>query len=151
MNLAKMLSPVVGIVALAAYIPVATAATATGTFNTNITLTSGCSINGAISDISLTYTSFQGAASTGTTSFNVRCTNTLPITSVALDSTSITDDAVNLAYTLGLTGVPTTGNGTNQAVTVTATVASGQSGTCASASCNNSTATNKTRTVTITY
>ena len=59
----------------------AQAATATGNFNVNITLTSKCEINSTaaatgavISDIALAYTSFQTTAATGSTNFNVRCT-----------------------------------------------------------------------------
>lgn len=61
----------------------AQAATATGNFNVNITLTSKCEINSTaaatgavISDIALAYTSFQTTAATGSTNFNVRCTVT---------------------------------------------------------------------------
>ncbi len=82
----------------------AQAATATGNFNVNIALTSKCEINSTaaatgavITDIDLTYTSFQTTAATGSTGFNVRCTNSLPYT-LALDSTSVTDAALNLDY-----------------------------------------------------
>ena len=82
----------------------AQAATATGNFNVNITLTSKCEINSTaaatgavISDIALAYTSFQTTAATGSTNFNVRCTTSLPY-ALALDTTTITDDALNLDY-----------------------------------------------------
>lgn len=131
--------------------------TATGTFNVVLNLTSKCEINNTnaatgavISDLSMNYTSFQTTAASGNTTFNVRCTNNLPYT-LALDSTSVTDDAVNLAYTLALSAASGTGNGTNQAFTVTGAIASGQAGTCATATCTNTSATNRTRTLTVTY
>lgn len=135
----------------------AQAATATGNFNVNIALTSKCEINGTaaatgavITDIALAYTSFQTSAATGSTSFNVRCTNSLPYT-LSLDNTTVTDQALNLAYTLSLSSASGTGNGTNQAYTVDASMAANQAGTCATTTCTNAASTNKQRTLTITY
>jgi uncharacterized protein YhbP (UPF0306 family) len=127
------------------------AATATGTFNVTINLTSACTVNTAATAATFNYTSLQAAAATFATTFDVQCTNTLPIVSVALDSLAVTDNATNLAYTLALAGAPTVANGAAQAVTVNGTMAAGQAGTCATATCTNAAATNKTRTVTITY
>lgn len=146
--------------------------TASGNFNVVINLTGKCEINShnassgaVISDLTMNYTSFQTAAATGTTDFNVRCTNNLPY-SIDLNNTSATDNAVNLSYTLNLssssahssgtngslTGL--TGNGSNQTYYVHGTISSGQAGSCAtftSGGCNNSSATNRNRTITITY
>lgn len=128
----------------------ATAGTATGNFNVNITLTSVCQLTGP-ADLNFSYTSFQAGASTGTGgAFSVQCTNSLPYT-IALDQTNVTDDAVNLAYSLGLSAAGGTGNGAAQSFSVTGTMAGAQAGTCATASCTNAAATNKTRTLTITY
>lgn len=134
------------------------AATATGNFNVNITLTSKCEINGTagasgavITDLDLAYESFQTTDATGTTSFNVRCTQDLPYT-LKLDSTSVTDNALNLPYTLALSAESGTGAGlTAQPITVTGTIAKDLAGTCATASCDNAAATNKQRTLTVTY
>lgn len=126
------------------------AATATQNFDVTINLTSVCQIVSAPA-ATFNYTSFQGTNATFSSSFNVRCTNTLPITSIALDSLSVTDAATNLAYTLALTGVPTAGTGLNQSVTLNGTMASGQAGTCATATCTNTASGNKTRVITITY
>lgn len=127
------------------------AATVTGNFNVLITLTAACQISTAPSAINLTYTSFQGTSATGNTPFGVKCTNTLPYT-MALDSGATTDNAVNLAYTTTLSAASGTGTGVEQTYSVTATIASGQAGTCATtAACNNTAATNKQRTLTITY
>lgn len=133
--------------------PAAHAVTATsGNFNVNITLTPSCSVTTPAA-IGLTYTSFQAGNSTGSSGFNVTCTNTLTYTP-SVSGAATTDDAVNLAYTLALT--PPVGGGTGtgaaQAYTVGATIASGQSGNCNSlTTCDNTAATNKGHTVTITY
>jgi hypothetical protein len=129
------------------------AATATGTFNVTINLTSACTVNttAATTGAVFNYTSMQAAAATFATTFDVQCTNTLPIVSVTLDSLAVLDIATSLNYTLALAGVPTVANGAAQAVTVNGTMAAGQAGTCATATCSNGLSLNKTRTVTITY
>ena len=128
----------------------ANATTATSNFDVTINLTSACQIT-TTPTAAFTYTSFQSSAATFSSSFNILCTNTLPISSIALDSTSVTDDATNLAYTLTLGSVPTAGTGVAQSIGITGSMAANQSGTCASASCTNASATNKQRTLTITY
>lgn len=130
------------------------AATATGNFDVNITLTSAC-VYAKTSDVDFAYTSFQVAAQAQTTSggFTVKCTNTLPYT-LALDAAgSYTDAATNLAYTLSLSSTGATGNGAAQAYSVTGSIAGGQGGDCATAGgvCTNSGSANKQRTLTITY
>jgi hypothetical protein len=129
---------------------VAHAGTTSGTFNVNITLTTACTLS-TIGDINFTYTSFQGTAATGTGGgFNVTCTNGVPYT-FALDSTSVTDDAVDLTYTLSLP-TPSAGTGASQSYTIGGSIAAGQSGTCTSlGSCTNAAATNRTRTLTVTF
>jgi len=132
------------------------AATATGNFNVNLTLNSTCQINSTasgaatITDLAMTYTSFQTTAATSSTSFNVRCTNTLPYT-LALDNASVLDNALDLTYTLSLSAGSGTGTGADQPITVNGAISPGQAGTCTTASCTNSLATNKQRTLTITY
>jgi hypothetical protein len=156
---ASLSRTLVGLLAAAGLIGTSAQAqvTATGNFNVNIALTSKCEINSTaaatgavITDIDLTYTSFQTTAATGSTSFNVRCTNGLDYT-LGLDSTSVTDAALNLDYTLALSATSNTGNGANQAYTVAASMAAGQAGTCATATCDNSGSANRQRTLTITY
>lgn len=133
------------------------AATATGTFDVSITLTSKCEINshdantGAVIDaLAMSYTSFQTTDATGSTSFKVRCTDDLGYT-LALDSESVTDQALDLAYTLQLSAASGTGTGLDQEITVTGSIAANQAGRCATASCTNAAATNKARTLTVTY
>jgi hypothetical protein len=132
------------------------ASPATGTFNVNINLTASCSIASPIADVTLNYTSF-GAAVTASTTANVTCTTGLPY-GIGLDSISTSDDAVAIAYTIAgvPAGTPTTGqtgSGTAQAYLMTVSAIAGQSGLCATAggSCNNSGATNKVRTLTVSW
>ncbi len=146
---------------LAAFLPSAFAATTSGNFNVSLTLTPKCEITGAIGNLNVAYTSWQGSASTGSTSFNMRCT-TNQAYSVALDNGgSYTDSTTSLDYTLKLSAnsaspaggdtssMSGTGNGaTPQTFYVHASLASGQTGTCNSLT--TCTATNS-RTLTITY
>lgn len=135
-------------------------ATAQNTFDVSITLNSSCQVV-TVPTIALTYTSFQTTNATTSSSFTIQCTNTKAISSVLLDngsgglatglSQSYTDQATGLVYTLSLSGVPTAGNGAAQTVNITGTIVSGQAGNCNAASCTNTSSTNKTRTITITY
>ena len=130
----------------------AQAASSTGTFNVVINLTSAC-VYTKTADVTFNYTSFQAAAATATPGgFTLQCSNTLPYT-LALDFTSVTDQATNLAYTVALSAASGTGTGIAQSYSVTGSMASGQAGTCAAlgGSCTNATSTNRTRTLTITY
>lgn len=124
-------------------------ATATANFNVLINLTSACQLS-TPADLSFSYTSFQAAAATGNSTFNVKCTNTLPY-ALSLDLASVTDAATNLTYTLALSGATAAGTGIDQPITVTGTMALGQGGSCATATCNNSSSVNKQRTLTVTY
>lgn len=94
--------------------------------------------------ITLNYTSFSATAQTATTSFAMRCTNTLPYT-LAISPASNT--LLGLNYTVALDVSSSTGTGSNQTRTITATIPAGQSGTCATASCTAS----QVHTVTISY
>ena len=143
------------------------AGTATGSFNVAVTLTPKCEVfsgagatgtlTTAISNLNLAYTSFQTTATTGTTSFQVRCTKSQSY-SMALDNASLTDGATGLQYTLNLTSNSShasaantsissaTGNGlTGQTYYVHGTIPAAQDGTVSGV------ATVNTRTLTITY
>jgi hypothetical protein len=137
----------------------AQAASDSATVAVTINLTSKC-VFGAIAPVVFNYTSFQATAATATGgTFNMKCTNNLPykvgFTNAATPATTdaVTDNAVNLAYTLGLSATTGTGSGVDQAYSVTGTMALGQSGNCATlgGACTNSAATNKTRTVYVVY
>jgi spore coat protein U-like protein len=142
--------------------PVAQAQSTSGTFNVNVTLTSVCSLS-AITAVDFAYTSFQGGVANATNGgYTVSCTNSLPYTFGLQSGTgaavppgaatiNVTDNAVNLAYTLGTSAAGGTGNGLAQAYSITGTMAAGQGGTCATASCTNAAATNRTHTLIVNY
>lgn len=155
-------SGAIGVAILISSAP-ALAATAAGQFNVNMTLTPKCEIfngsgaTGTIGNLALSYTSFQTAASTASTSFAVRCTNTHGY-NLSLDNASITDGTTGLAYTLNLSSTSThssstnaalnglTGNGnTGQTYYVHGTIAAGQDGNVTAGTANNQ------RALTITY
>lgn len=135
-------------------------------FPVNITLTSACLITTAPGPVSFAYTSGQAGVATATgTTANVTCTNTLPYT-VSLATVAgapltgngynVTDAATGLAYTLTLNGAAVDltgqkGTGVAQTITIGGTMAGGQYGTCAAASCTNAGSANLTQTLTITY
>jgi spore coat protein U-like protein len=138
----------------------AQAASDSATVNVNITLNSKC-IFSSVADVAFTYTAFTGITSSTPGSFNMKCTNGLGY-KVGFDSTAtpattenVTDDKVNIAYTLTLGGTAAaTGDGTNKSFTVTPTATATQSGTCAVAGgvCTNTTgSTTKVRTVYVVY
>lgn len=141
---------------------VAEAANTSGTFNVNITLTSTCTL-GTVSAVNFAYTSAQGGAQAGTGGgFNVTCTNSFPYTfglqagngaavPPGASTIAVTDNAVNLNYSLGLSAAGGTGNGSAQAYNVTGTMGANQSGTCATASCTNAAATNAVQTLILNY
>ncbi|TFZ06532.1 hypothetical protein EZ313_07825 [Ramlibacter henchirensis] len=145
---------------LMALASLAQAQTATGNFNVAITLTTACTLNTPANG-ALAYTSFAASESSATpASINVRCTNTLPYTATldggATTTSNVytfTDGTLNLTYRLtlaaaGLTGTGTNvGNGGDQAYTITPSVNTAQSGTCATDTCSSTAA----HTLTITY
>ena len=143
----------------------ANALTAVGNFNVAVSLQSQCQINttnpagaATITNIAIAYTSFQTAVTNANTTFNVRCTNTLPF-SLALDAG--TGSASGITYLLAIGTAATTnivtavtslasqvGTGANVAYFVSATAAAGQAGTSL---VNTVSVVNSARTVTITY
>jgi len=116
----------------------------TSPFTVSVITTNSCQLYTPPGNINLAYTSFQASAATANTSFGVRCTTALPYTMV-LDATAGT--IVGLNYTLALSQTSATGNGITQNYTVNGSIAGGQAGTCATASCSGS----QTRTLTVTY
>jgi spore coat protein U-like protein len=123
---------------------------ATGQFDVSITLRSVCQIS-TVPTPAFSYTSFQATPATFSSSFNIRCTNLLPITGIQLDSTSVTDAATNLAYTLAIAQPPGKGTGSDQSVTISGSAPAGQAGSCGTDSCSNEGSANKRRTLTIIY
>ena len=163
MSRKTIVSSLVGAAVLGLSLPAFAAGSATGNFNVAITLTPKCEVfttGGAtttIADLSLAYTSFQTTDATGSTNFQVRCTNTLGY-SLGLDKASDTDGTNKLAYTLALTSSAAspgiapiqtlsslTGNGkTGQTYYVHGAIAANQDGTVAATTSN-------PRTLTISY
>ena len=117
---------------------------ASGAFNVTVITTNSCQIETAPGNLSFSYTSFQAGIVTASTTFGARCTTGLPYT-MALDVTAGT--LLGLNYMLSLSAAGGTGNGLEQTYTINGSIAAGQAGTCASASCAGS----QTRTLTITY
>jgi len=127
-----------------------TSATAVAGFAINLTTLTSCTLTPP-TNLTFNYTSFQGAAATPSANYTVNCTTGLPYT-MALDNVGpITDNAVNLTYTLGLSAAGGTGTGATQTFSVNGNMAAGQAGSCGAALCTNAAATNKTRTITVTY
>lgn len=108
------------------------------------TIQPACSFTTAPANIVLNYTSFATVASTASSSFQLRCTNTTTYT-MALSATAGT--ALGLNYTLALSAANGTGNGLPQSYTINANMPANQVGTCAGASCTATVG----RTLTVTY
>jgi hypothetical protein len=135
----------------------AQAANDSASVTVTINLTSKC-VFGTVAPVVFAYTSFQAALATASGgTFNMKCTNTMPykmgFTNAPTPAVSdaVTDDAVNLAYTLGLSATTGTGSGVDQAYSVSGSMALGQAGTCLTAACTNAAATNKVRTLYVVY
>lgn len=127
-----------------------TSATAVAGFSINLTTVTSCTLTPP-TNLTFNYTSFQGTAATPSANYTVNCTTGLPYT-MAIDNVGpITDNAVNLTYTLGLSAAGGTGTGATQTFAVNGNMGAGQPGSCGAALCTNAAATNKTRTITISY
>lgn len=124
----------------------------TADFDVAINLTSVCKITNSPGNVGFTYTSLQAGASNldANGSFGLTCTNTLAYTTALDAGGSYTDDATNLNYSLTLAPVAA-GTGALQTYAITGSMPGNQAGTCATASCTNALATNKTRTLTVAY
>jgi len=114
------------------------------TFNVSIDEQAACQITSAPGNLSFTYTSFQGTAATASSTFAVRCTNGHAY-SMGFDAAS--SSLLGLTYTLGLSQTTATGTGNSQTFTINGNIASGQAGTCATATCSGT----QTRTLIVTY
>jgi hypothetical protein len=124
------------------------AAGETADFNVIVNLESKCLINdgdtASLNNITLDYVSFQTTGPiSGTTGFNLKCTEGLLYT-MAFDANP--RSALGLTYTLAH-NASGEGVATGENVTITATIASGEVGTCAAGTCS---ATNA-HTLTVTY
>lgn len=115
-----------------------------GTISVTIVTPPACTI-ATIPNITLTYGSaFRSTAATATTSAPVTCSSGLPYT-MAVSPVGGVSAGINYALSLPASG---TGNGLAQGITITATAAAGQAGTCATAVC---TGLPQTHTLTVSY
>lgn len=121
-----------------------TSVSATALFDVKVSTPESCVFSGAPGNIQLAYTSFQQVTSDTSSTFDIGCTKGTAY-GIALDATSGT--LMNLDYSLKLSAKNATGNGLAQTFTVSASMAAGQSGTCATGTCS----ANETRSITISY
>jgi hypothetical protein len=137
----------------------ANAATVNDTFDVDINLTATCSVN-VVSNPVFAYTSGQGGpanVTAGTGEVSVTCTNGVGYSfsfihtlTTAAPAFPVTDDAVQLAYTLTAPAAAS-GNGGAQTSFITGTMAGGQAGNCPGGVCNNGTAGNRNYSLVVTY
>jgi spore coat protein U-like protein len=158
----RVKTPLVALFTAAVCVATTQAATTSGQFSVNVTLYSTCSLS-TVAALDFSYTSFQGGASTATNGgFTVTCTNSLPYTFGLQTGTgaatppgastiTVTDNAVNLQYTLSTSAAGGTGSGAAQSFNVTGTMGANQAGTCATASCSNGAATNRAHTLILNF
>jgi len=151
LQIKKLLASTIAAAAMIASAPSAQAASVISNFNVDITLTSACSVS-TPGNLTFAYTALQAAPATASSPFNITCANLLPYT-VGVSGANVTDNAVGLAYSLVVTAPVGggTGTGASQIYSIDGTIAGGQAGSCVSASCVNTAATNKAKTVTVTY
>lgn len=123
-----------------------------GTFPVNIIAPASCNLTTPPANLAFTYTAFSPAPVLANASYGITCTTSLAYT-MALDL--VVDVVTGLNYSLGLNTVATggvnplasVGTGIAQTFFINGTMAAGQAGTCATASCAGS----QVRTLTITY
>lgn len=109
-----------------------------------ITTNPQCQFSTPPGTMSLSYTSFQATAATGSTQFATRCTSGLPYT-MSLGATSGT--LMGLNYSLSLSAASGTGTGAAQTYSVNGSIAANQVGVCATSAC----AASAPQTITISY
>jgi spore coat protein U-like protein len=132
---------------LAATTPLAHAGSDAKTFTVQVALTAGCTITTGPGTVDFgTYIANQLTAATGSTTFGVTCTNTLPYT-FSLDGA--TASVKGLSYTLSFKSGATTvtggtGSGSEQTYTIAGNMAANQAG-------DSSASATQTRTLTVSY
>lgn len=147
----KLVAATIAVASMIAVAPSAQAAAVNSVFNVDITLTSACAVS-TPANLTFAYTALQAANATATSPFSVTCVTGLPYT-VGVSGANVTDSAVGLAYSLVI-AAPVgggTGTGAAQSYAVNGTIASGQAGTCITATCTNAASINNVKTLTVTY
>lgn len=129
------------------------ASTFTGSsFPVTLIAPASCSMTTPPSNIAFTYTAFSPAAVLANSTFGVTCTTSLAYT-MSLDATVDVLTGLNYSLALNTTGtggvnpLASVGTGVAQTFFVNGTMAAGQAGTCATATCTGT----QIRTLTITY
>jgi len=112
--------------------------------NVTVRTDNWCQIQVTPGPVAFTYTSFQVGAAAASSGYGIRCTTALPYT-MALDATS--GSLLGLTYNLALSNASSVGTGLTQNFSINGTIAGGQAGTCASASCTG----NQTRTLLLSW
>lgn len=126
----------------AAFASPAQTATVSASFNVQVTLNSACRFNTGPGNVALSYTAFQTSVAAASSTMQVQCTSELPY-QVSFSSTDPNQRTAQgnlngLSYTISMPAPPTGGHkGTGASVshTVDVSIPAGQSGSCASASC----------------
>ncbi|WP_374522133.1 spore coat protein U domain-containing protein [Hydrogenophaga sp.] len=126
----------------AAFTPPAQTASVSATFSVQVTLYSSCIFNTGAGNVTVDYTAFQSTAASVSTTMQVQCTSGLPY-QVSFSSTDANQRTASgnlngLSYTISTPAPPTGGHkGTGASVghTIDVSIPAGQSGSCASASC----------------
>lgn len=152
--------------------PVQAQSPITDQFDVNITLVPTCSLTTAPGNIAISYTANDPVAATGTTTFQVTCTQGASYTftlenvaNAALTSSgpgavsiSVLDTDLQLNYSVALYDAANTvavgagsGTGGAQTYTIRGTVAGSQAGQCATPACDNTGSANKTQELRIAY
>jgi len=108
----------------------------TGVLSINVTIDPRCVFTLLAGTLTMSYTSFQAGAATGSRPFSVRCTNG---TGYELDLDAVNGTLLGLDYAVGLNTVGTqgldnlSGTGNAQSYTFRGSIAPSQAGTCANA------------------
>lgn len=103
-------------------------------FGVSANIQHSCYFSSAPAPLSMNYTSFTSTPATGNAAFQLSCTYNSPYTLTI--GPPVTGTLLGLNYSLALSAPSGTGTGGPQSFSVNGTVASGQSGTCATSSCS---------------
>jgi spore coat protein U-like protein len=109
-------------------------------FSASASIRDDCYVSGMPFTLLLNYVSFSATPVTDSKSFQVSCTNLTPYT-LSLDAVpppainSVAGTAVGLNYSLALSATAGTGTSAPQSYNISGSIAAGQPGTCAGASC----------------
>jgi hypothetical protein len=104
----------------------------TGTFAVYASIRDNCYFSTPPATLAINYPAFSTIPRTGSSNFQISCTYNTPYT---MSLATTTGTLVGLNYSLALSAPSGTGTSAPQSYTVTGTMAAGQAGTCAGATC----------------